>query len=350
MKGVVIALGHLRGRAVAARLIDGRLEDLLVALPEGVLAPGAILRARVGRQIKGMGGVFLDLPGGQSGFLRQAKGLRPGQALLVQVTGVAEPGKAVPVTPRLTIKGRYGIVTPGAPGINVSRQVGDATESARLESIGAAVMEGADPELGLILRSGAEGMPAEALHADLPPLRALAEALLADRDGPPERLLDAPDPHEAAWRDWTTPTPDAVAEGGSALADHGVPDAIDALLASRVALPGGAAMVVEPTAAFVAVDVNTAEGTAAAGLKASIAAARELPRQLRLRGLGGQVIVDFAPLPRKDRATLDQVLRAAFRRDGAAATLAGWTPLGNFELQRRRDSIPLAQALGAVAS
>lgn len=111
MKGVVIALGHLRGQEVAARLIDGRLEDLLIAARDGAPAPGAILRARVGRQIKGMGGVFLDLPGGHSGFLRHTKGLRPGQALLVQVTGMAEPGKAVPLTPRLTIKGRCGIVT-----------------------------------------------------------------------------------------------------------------------------------------------------------------------------------------------------------------------------------------------
>ena len=346
MKGVVIALGHLRGRAVAARLVDGRLEDLFVELPEGMLAPGAILRGRVGRQIKGMGGVFLDLPDGQSGFLRQAKGLRPGQALLVQVTGVAEPGKAVPVTPRLTVKGRYGIVTPGAPGINVSRAVRDEAEAARLAEAGAAIMNGADPALGLILRSGAEGVTEEALHADLAPLRALAEAIATDTDGSPELLLDAPDPHEAAARDWTTPPPDAVAEGASALSDHGVPEAIDALLAAHVALPGGGSMAIEPTAALVAVDVHTAEGTPAAGLKASIAAVRELPRQLRLRGLGGQVIVDFAPVPRKDRATLDQVLRAAFRRDGPAVTLAGWTPLGNFELQRRRESIPLAQALG----
>ncbi len=350
MKGVVVVLGHLRGQEVAARMIDGRLEDLLVALPEGALAPGAILRARVGRQIKGMGGVFLDLPGGQSGFLRQSKGLRPGQMLLVQVTGVAEPGKAVPVTPRLTIKGRYGIVTPGAPGINVSRQVRDTSEAARLEALGAEVMAGADPALGLILRSGAEGVDGAGVSEDLKPLRTLAEAIAADMDGPPELLLDASGPHESAWRDWTTPAPDEVAEGPDALAAHAVPEAIDALLAASVALPGGASMVIEPTHAFVAVDVNTAEGAPAAGLKASVAAARELPRQLRLRGLGGQVIVDFAPVAHKDRATLDQVLRGAFRRDGPAVSLAGWTPLGNFELQRRRDSIPLRAALkGAEA-
>ena len=83
----------------------------------------------------------------------------------------------------------------------------------------------------------------------------------------------------------------------------------------------------------------------AAGLKANIAAARDLPRQLRLRGLGGQVTVDFAPMPKKDRGTLEQVLRAAFKGEGAETTLAGWTPLGCFELQRKRDRRPLAEIL-----
>lgn len=345
MKGVVIALGSLNGQEVAARMIDGQLEDLLVAMPDGTLAPGAICRARVGRQIKGMGGVFLDLPGGQSGFLRQAKGLRPGQTLLVQVSGVSEPGKAVPVTPRLTIKGRYGIVTPDAPGVNVSRQVTEEGEPARLAALGQAAMAGADASMGLILRSGAEGVAEGVLTEDITALRDLAQRLLADTSGLPELLLDAPGPHDTAWRDWTMPDPDEVATGPTALRDHGVIDAMDALIAPVVRLPGGASMAVEPTRALVAVDVNTAEGSPAAGLKASIAAARELPRQLRLRGLGGQVLVDFAPFPRKERTTLEQVLRAAFRRDGPATTLAGWTPLGNFELQRRREAMPLATAL-----
>jgi Rne/Rng family ribonuclease len=98
----------------------------------------------------------------------------------------------------------------------------------------------------------------------------------------------------------------------------------------------------------VAVDVNTGADTSpAAGLKANIAAARDLPRQLRLRGLGGQVVVDFAPMPKKDRGTLEQVLRAAFRAEGGETVLAGWTPLGLYELQRRRDRLPLSALLPA---
>ncbi|OYW58802.1 MAG: hypothetical protein B7Z31_07010 [Rhodobacterales bacterium 12-65-15] len=125
-------------------------------------------------------------------------------------------------------------------------------------------------------------------------------------------------------------------------------DAIADLLRPRVALDGGGHMMVEPTRALVAVDVNTGPDTSpAASLKVNIAAARDLSRQLRLRGLGGQVVVDFAPMPKRDRQILDQVLRAAFKTDGDAH-LAGWTTLGLFELTRKRDRLPLAELLAGV--
>jgi Rne/Rng family ribonuclease len=98
------------------------------------------------------------------------------------------------------------------------------------------------------------------------------------------------------------------------------------------------------------VDVNTGgDTTPAAGLKANIAAARDLPRQLRLRGLGGQIVVDFAPMPKRDRAVLDQVLRAAFKGESAETSLVGWTTLGLYELVRKRDRLALADVLGAEA-
>ena len=102
---------------------------------------------------------------------------------------------------------------------------------------------------------------------------------------------------------------------------------------------------VEPTRALVAVDVNTGPDTSsAAGLKANIAAARALPRALRLRGLGGQIVVDFAPMPKKDRRTLDQVLTSAFRADSVETALVGWTTLGHVELSRKRERLPLTEA------
>ena len=101
-------------------------------------------------------------------------------------------------------------------------------------------------------------------------------------------------------------------------------------------------MFVEPTRALVAVDVNTGSDTSlAAGLKANIACVRALPAQLRCRGLGGQITLDLAPMAKKERRQFEQVLRAAFRHDPVETILAGWTPLGCYELQRKRDRLPL---------
>lgn len=342
MKGRVVVLGAVGGLEAAALMVDGQLEDLLVDVSEAMaLAPGAICRAKIERPMKGQGGLFVMLPGGEKGFLKDAKGLSPGQSVLVQVSGGAEPGKAIPVTLRLLFKGRYGIVTPGAPGLNVSRRIRDEDMREGLQALAAVVMEGS--EMGLILRSACEGAEEGEIVEDLAALRDLAEAVLADVDGAPELLVDAPSPHEEAWREWADPAPDEVVEG---FEEHGVLEAIDAVLTPRVALPGGGHLMIEPTRALVAVDVNTGADTSpAAALKANIAAARDLPRQLRLRGLGGQVVVDFAPMPKKDRLVLEQQLRAAFKTEAAETSLAGWTPLGLYELVRKRDRVALTALL-----
>ena len=347
MKGRVIALDQIAGRPAAALIEDGQLQDILIDPPEDAPPlPGSIFRGIVDRPVKGQGGVFVRLPDGESGFLRQVSRLSPGQRVLVQVTGHAEVGKAVPVTLRLLFKGRYAIVTPDAPGLNISRRIRDEDARARLDALARAAMAGADAGLGLIVRSAAEVAPDDAVEDDIVAMRDLAQAVLADLEGAPELLVDGPGAQETAWRDWADPAPDEVADHPGAFAEHGVQEMLDAALDPIVPLTGGASMAIEPTRALVAVDVNTGRDTShAAGLKANIAAARDLPRQLRLRGLGGQVVIDFAPMPKKDRATLDQVLKAAFRGDGAETSLAGWTPLGNYELQRKRDRMPLTEAV-----
>lgn len=345
MKGRVVLLGQHLGREAAALMVDGRLEDLLIApADDAPFGPGAILRGVVDRQMKGQGGVFVRLPDGQRGFLRETGGLAPGQAVLVQVSGRGEAGKALPVSRRLLFKSRHAIVTPDAPGLNVSRRIRATEVRAALEDLAATAMAGSD--FGLILRSACEGADEADILDDIAAMRDLAEAVTTDLAGGPELLVDAPGPHEEAWRDWADPAPDEIAEGLEVFAEHGVDAAIDALSRAEVPFAGGGGMIIEPTRAFVAVDVNTGADTSpAASLKANIAAARDLPRQLRLRGLGGQIIVDFAPMPKKDRATLEQQLRVAFKGEAAETVLAGWTPLGNFELQRKRDRVALSALL-----
>lgn len=340
MIGRVVHLDRIGGQAAAALVVDGRLEELLIDPADDAPLPGAIYRAVADRPMKGIGGMFVKLLESQ-GFLRQTTGIAPGQRLIVQVTGPAEDGKAIPVTTRLLFKSRLAIVTPGAPGLNISRRIRDEALRAELEALAAEAMAGASEDTGLILRSACLYADPEEIAEDIAAMRDLAQAVTADLDGGPELLVEGAGAHETAWRDWADPPPDEVAE--KSFVDHGVMDLIEALRDPVVPLPGGGHMVIEATRALVAVDVNTGPDTSpAAGLKASIAAARDLPRQLRLRGLGGQVIIDFAPFPKKDRGTLDQVLRTAFKGDGAEANLAGWTTLGLYELTRRRDRLPLA--------
>jgi ribonuclease G len=344
MKGRLLVLDEIAGRQAAALLVDGRLEELAIDPDAEVAVPGAIYRAVADRPVKGQGGIFVKLPEG-SGFLRQVSGVAPGQRLLVQVTGPTEPGKAVPVTTRLLFKSRFAIVTPDAPGLNISRKIKDEDRRSDLSALATAGMADADERLGLILRSGCLEAEDAAVAEDIAAMRGLAEAVLADLAGGPELLVDGPSAHDLAFRDWLDPAVDDADTDPESFDRHAVTDALEALRTPRVALDAGAHMMIEPTRALVAVDVNTGPDTSpAASLKANIAAARDLPRQLRLRGLGGQVVVDFAPMPKRDRHILDQVLKAAFKTEGET-NLAGWTTLGLYELTRKRDRLPLAELL-----
>lgn len=341
MKGRTIALDHLGEAQAAALIVDGKLEDLLIESDHA--RPGTIYRGIAQRPMKGQGGMFLDTPEG-SAFLRQVKGLAPGQPLIVQVTGFAEPGKAIPVTTRILFKSRYAIVTPGAPGLNISRRIKDEDIRESLLEIAHEVMPGAkEAESGLILRSSCAHGDPEEIAEDIAAMAQLCAQVMGDVSGKAELLVEGDGPHELAWREWEEG--DVDAEPG-AFERHDVHEMIAALQRALVPLPGGGSMSIEPTRALVAVDVNTGGDTSpAAGLKANIAALRELPRQLRLRGLGGQVIVDPAPIPKKERRQLETVLRAALKTDATETILAGWTQLGLMELQRKRERVPLSEVL-----
>ena len=108
MKGRTIVLDHLNGHEAAARLVDGRLDDLLIDSGDHP-RPGAIYRAICDRPMKGQGGMMVRLTDGETGFLRHGKGLRPGQPILVQITGYGLSGKAIPVTDRILFKPSSGV-------------------------------------------------------------------------------------------------------------------------------------------------------------------------------------------------------------------------------------------------
>lgn len=344
MKGRIVILDEVAGRRAAALMVDGKLHDLLIDPPEGS-APGvgAISSAKADRPLKGQGGIMLHLGDGLTGYMRRAKNIAPGDEFLVQVSGVAEPGKAIPVTPDLIFKSRYAIVTPHKPGLNVSRSIRDEDERDRLLEIShdsRASTEG----YGLIVRSSAEGVEAEEIHDDIYAMCKTATLVLAeflpDHGAKPEWLLGTEDAHTLAWREWLAP--DEVIECG--FNDHGVLEAVDVALDTHVTLPAGAHAFIETTRALTAIDVNTgSDHSMAAGLKANLALVRDLPRLLRIKGLGGQMTIDVAPMPKRDRKQLEDAVKKSFRQDGSDVIVAGWTPLGNLEITRKRDRAPLAQ-------
>jgi len=351
MKGRQIVLGQIFGRDAAALMQDGQLEDLIIDAGDVTpLAPGAICRARVDRLVKGQGGVFLRLPEGERGYLRDRGGLREGQSLLVQISGSAEDGKAIPVSSRLSFRGRHVIVTPGAPGVNISRRIKDEAIREELAALGASALgdaPDAPDAAGLVFRSASATADPERVAEELGELLTLARNVLADNSGQPELLVDAAEPAIAAWNDWAEPEPDSVEDAPDSFEVTGAADAVEAMLSSRVELGGGAWAEIEALRALVAIDVNTGSDTSpAAGLKANIALARDLSRQLRLRGLGGQIVVDFAPMPKRDRGTLEQILRAAFKSESSETVLIGWTAMGLYEISRKRDRLPLRRLAG----
>jgi len=339
MKGRLIAVDRWQGRPAAALVEDGRLQDLIVDPPkDGPPPPGTVFRAVPDRPMKGQGGLFLRLPGGAKGFLRLGKAdpPPPGRPLSVQVASYAEPGKAPPMTATLSLKSRYVLVTPGAPGANISRQIRAPEIRAQL----AALLAETAPDHGVILRSAAAEADPDAIRADLAATLAATDALLRHAGDAPDRLRPGPSAADLAWRDW--PAAEVWDETQGAFARHGIDALIDAALAPEQALSGGARAWIEPTRALIAVDVDTgADASPAAGLKANIALARALPRLLRCRGLGGQIVVDMAPMPKKDRRGVETALKAAFRADPVETAILGWTALGHVELQRHRARWPV---------
>lgn len=335
----MIILDRIAGREAAALIVDGRLHDFLI--DSDAPRPGTIYRAIADRPVKGQGGMFLKTPEGPA-FLRQVKGLAPGQSLLVQVSGYAEPGKALPVTQKLLFKSRYAIVTPDAPGLNISRSIREDDERDRLLEVAHDAL--GDRSIGLILRSSCDGADADEISKDIQQMVSLAENVMVDADTEMEVLAEGDGPHEMAWREWTVPA--TVESGPGGFESHGVLDSIDLLRQSKENLASGGCFYVEPTRALVAVDVNTGpDSSLAAGLKANLGCAEALPRALRLRGLGGQIVLDLAPMPKKDRVAFETALRRAFKADDVDTLLVGWTPLGHYELQRKRARAPVMDLL-----
>jgi Rne/Rng family ribonuclease len=228
------------------------------------------------------------------------------------------------------------------------------------------------PEAGVTLRRAAASASDAELLAEYARLQARWRRIeaAADAAAPPARLGPADDPLHRLLLDWLAPGPERIVVGDQAtlvrarawLAEWqpalegrlvSLPDALEATgamaqleaaLEPSVPLAGGGSLIIEPTAALTAIDVN---GGGRRPLDANLAAAPEIARQLRLRRIGGTVVIDFVDLTsRPARARVLDALRAAVADDPEPVQLFEMSRFGLVELSRRRSGPSLSEMLG----
>ena len=343
MEQDLIILDELNGKEAAVLLRSNKLEDCFFSLTdERILTPENIYNGLIDRTVKGQGGAFIKLPNNTNGFLRNSKGLKLGEKIFVQVTGYPDEGKAIPLTNKIMLKGRTVIVTTFAKGINFSRQIKLEHEKLRiLDALNSIFPD--DLDFGIIVRSVARHSRSEEIQNEAKSYINRAKKILSGEEKKPTQLVQGSSPYELALREWRISDDIKVIYNG--FEDYGILDKLESLLNPKVEA-GLGTIFIESTRALVAVDVNTGKDfSLTSGLKANLNLARMLPRQLRLRGLGGQIVLDLAPMPKRDRKLFEIELKRAFKADPVDTTLVGWTPLGHYEMQRKREKVSLESVL-----
>lgn len=356
------------GRLRAASLADGELIEFVTERVRAPAAPGSIYVGRVLGRAPALRATFVDI-GLERPALLDVRDDMPheGTTLPVQVIEPAFGDKGARVSRRLAVEGRYTVLLPGGKGVGVSSRIGGAQRRRQLQEAAVPLKR---PGEGLIIRAAAEGIDADALTADIARLRAVwsevqaalptakPPACLFDNGDGLVRLLrrmiaaDVPgftfdDPLLARRARATAERLLGVAldvqvesQAGVLFDRHGIGDVLASLESPVLRLPSGGRLAIEQTAAVTAIDVDTADATALgaeAPLRTDLEAATEIGRQVRLRDLGGVIVIDFVRLTaRGQRGQVEAALRRAVAVDRVAVQLLGWTAAGLFEMIRPR--------------
>jgi ribonuclease G len=378
----VLAISACPGEVRAVLLEKGRAVELHVEREaEGSLVD-ALFLGRILRVVSALPGAFVELGLDRPAFLPGDKlpdggALIEGATILVQVVKDAFDDKAPEVSAAPSFHGKLAVWTPGKPGIAVSRQVAPA-ERARLSALLEPLVK---PGEGVVLRSRAAGAKASELAGDIERLRADHQALTQAVAGakPPVRIDPAPGAleriviargqgvdriliddraaHVALRRSLGIKNPLLVERIELDLAvgfteRHGLDDAFEQALATRIGLADGAEIVIESGVAFTAMDVNlgaaaSGRGRAAEAIRrVNLAAATEIARQLRLRNVGGAIVIDFVSMQvREHRREVEAAFTAAAEHDPMPIELHGWTRLGHLEVTRKRSAASIADLM-----
>lgn len=381
---------------IAAVLTDDRVDELIVA--QGRYQIGDVYLGTVENVLPGIDAAFVNIGESEkNGFihvtdlgpLRLKKGaagitelLEPRQKVLVQVMKEPTGTKGPRLTGNLALPGRYLVLQPSGQGVNISKRISSEGERNRLRALGVLVKP---PGAGLLIRTEADEVSEELLIDDLESLMRQWEGIqkAAETASPPVLLNRDEDFIHRILRDHIAPElsrvvvddPAAVERVTGFLGEeathfsveaHGEPDellehfkvnaAIRDALKPRVDLPSGGYVIIEPTEALTVIDVNSGSFTRSANARETVLwtnceAAVEIARQLKLRNIGGVIIIDFIDMDsRRDQLQLLEHFTTAIRDDSARPQIAQLTELGLVELTRKRQGQNIYELFGRACA
>lgn len=372
-----------------AHLRDGVLEGFHVFPAIASLIPGAPLMGRIKSVVLALEAAFVDIGEGEDAFLPLSKSALAacveGDLVLASLAHMGTTSrsgeKGARLSREISLAGRGFVFLIGGRGVHVSRQL-SAEAKARLKDLVSGLKTDED-DFGVIVRTEAEALEEAnlvktfaALRSEAKDLQALADKAVAPGPllGPEANLalfirgmgaapvsieVDAPELGNALAMAWQGVRPDLartlkVNPSATLLAEAGVEEALEALLGGRVLLPSGGEIVVEPTEALTAIDVNTGAMTqrkgasgnqASRALATNLEAADAVARVLRLANIGGLVVIDFLKVADgDDTQKMLRHLRTAVA-DDASVRIGGMSKLGLCDLSRVRRGPSLYDVL-----
>ncbi len=310
---------------------------------------------------------------------RQIPKLYKGEEILIQIIKEPVKDKGVRVTSSISIPGRFCVLLPLDNKIGVSKKISDYRERKRLRRIARGIIP---QSCGLIIRTAAKDQTEESLSADLKYLIKIWADMQEDakKEEPPALLYKDLSTTISVIRDLFTPDVSKVFVDSRKLLKEirnyvqyvqpsllervelykgeepifeafKIDQQIKGLMGRKVALPSGGHIVIEHTEAMVVIDVNSGRYAAKKdqelnSLKTDLEAAREIVRQLRLRDIGGLIVVDFIDLEdEKNRKKIYDELKKEFRKDRAKTALLPMTEFGLVQITRERVRENILQSM-----